>query len=1618
MTIAASIPNVDELKQAWNQTLPFEEQPHYLRFVDAFYTQFPFVDVSQRQKSDMIASLAGSWRSVREFDVSGTKVEVFNPSLKEHGWSCGRTVLTVLQRDMPFLVDSIRLELNRRELPIYVVKSTVYRVERNSEGTVHHFYTEDGPEDDAKGSKEAFVYFEIGIIPEEDERNALAENIRRVLEKVSVVVADYKTMLQKTSELQASIEKQIDRAASEYVSLREDADFINWLGQSHFTFLGYRELDLVNVGGESKLVEKNDERLGIFRLLDEPAADIDANDHTGVAHFYESKTAISFSMSSRRSDIHRSIYPNYIVVKRFSPDGKVIGEGRLIGFFTYSVYSHTPFEIPIVRKKVERIVGRSQWHPTSHDGKALRRIIEIFPRDELFQATEDELFETIMGVAGINERRVVRLFARLDPFENFVTAIAYVPRDIYNTRIRKKIENFVAAEIGAVEHEATTFFSESILARAYFVFRLSGKDIDQQKFANLEANVIELVRAWDDHFEHALIDAHGEAEGLRYFRKFRHAFPIAYQEMFDARETVQDIALMEQLRDSSDIAMNFFQSHNAGKRDLRFKVLRINQPIELSDIIPILENFGLRVLGEHPFSINFFDHDGRQSTVRMHDFSLHLASDVEMSITKLRPIFEEAFAAIWLNRAETDGFNHLVILAELNWREVVVLRTYAAYMKQTQFNFGHDYIADVLALHPKIAKLLISLFHARFDPTNSDTEAEEEIRNSILAELEGVRNLNEDRILRRYVDMISATLRTNFYQVNAEGEAADYLVIKLSPINIPDIPEPRLNFEIFVYSPRIEGVHLRGGKVARGGLRWSDRLQDYRTEILGLVKAQQVKNSVIVPSGAKGGFIAKQIPVNASRDEQFKQGVQCYQKFISGLLDVTDNYIDGKVVSPSNVVCKDDDDPYLVVAADKGTATFSDIANEISLAKQHWLGDAFASGGSQGYDHKAMGITARGAWVSVQRHFRERGLDVQTQDFTVIGIGDMSGDVFGNGMLLSGHICLVAAFNHLHIFVDPTPDAATSFKERKRLFELPRSSWTDYNKELISAGGGIFSRAEKSIAISAEMKKIFSIEHDKLAPHDLINALLKSPVDLIWNGGIGTYVKGEQESHADVGDKANDNLRVNGSELRCKVFGEGGNLGVTQLGRVDFCLSEGACNTDFIDNAAGVDCSDHEVNIKILLAELISAGDLTEKQRNILLEEMTDEVAELVLRNNYRQTQCLSYAESQVAVRSSEYRRLIHSLEDEGRLDRALEFLPDEETLGERNAQGQYLTRPELSVLLSYAKVMLKEEFLNAAIHQDPYIVQFVEGAFPNKLRQRYREQIYSHRLLPEIVATQVANDLINNLGINAVHRLVDSSSVNIFDIAKAYVVARDVFSFEDIQMLIESLDNKVPAKLQMEIFEITVRRVRRATRWFLKNRRNRLEPKQEVEAFKSKLVCIVNEIGNVLEGGAKDAWESRLNYFREFNLDESWCKWLAMPDNLFAGLGMVEAARVADSEVESALSVFYHLHGSLQTDWLATQISSVAVENIWQAKARESLLDELEIQIRRLAVAILGSCRSNEIAACINQNLPADHPSVQRWNELIAELKCVQRYDFAMFSVVNSELIGLASAVQKELEQ
>jgi glutamate dehydrogenase len=1524
------------------------------------------------------------------------------------------TVIEIVTDDMPFLVDSVTALLTAEQLDIHLLVHPLVVVRRDPDGRLVEVAADVEPDDAIDGDLvESWMHIEVDPVRDAEDRERLRGELERVLTDVRRAVEDWHKMRQRALDLAeelAAARTADSRPPVPEKDITDSVELLRWLAHDHFTFLGYREYQLIDTEAGSALEAVPGSGLGILRGENptRPLASMTPEAHEKVTE----KRLLIITKANSRATVHRSAYLDYIGFKVFNEAGEVVGERRFLGLFSTAAYRTSVQELPVVRRKVAEVLERSGLSPRSHSGKDLLQILETYPRDELFQIKTDDLYHAVIGVLRMAGRRQLRVFLRRDGYGRFVSCLIYLPRDRFTTQNRLRMQEILLRELNGVGVDYTTRVSESLLARVHFIVRTDPANPPADVDADLLAEELaDATRLWDDDYRLVLERKLGDEQAKELFVRYADAFPEGYKDGHTPYEALKDLAKLELLEEPGQLAMHMFRKQHVANRspsaaappppstgpegdDVRFKVYRYGEPMMLSAVLPVLHSLGVSVVDEHPYEIDRID--GR---IYLYDFGLELPEGAR-DLAEVRPHVENAFSATWHGEAEVDRFNELVLRGGLTWRQVVVLRAYAKYLRQAGTIYSQEYMEQTFIAYPHLASLLVELFEVRFSPSLELSFEERGLRAKELVtiigrELDEVASLDQDRILRSYLTVIQATLRTSFYQRRTDGRPKPYVAFKLDPKAIPDLPEPRPMYEIFVYSPRFEGVHLRYGPVARGGLRWSDRREDFRTEILGLVKAQMVKNAVIVPVGAKGGFVLKQKP--GDRDE----AVICYQEFITALLDVTDNLVGGEVVPPADVVRHDGDDPYLVVAADKGTATFSDYANEISMAQGFWMADAFASGGSAGYDHKKMGITARGAWESVKRHFRGLGIDTQSEDFTVVGVGDMSGDVFGNGMLLSEHIRLVAAFDHRHIFLDPSPDAATSYRERKRLFELPRSSWDDYNRELISEGGGVFPRTAKSIPISPQVRAVLGIDDsvEQMSPAELMRAILTAPVDLLWNGGIGTYVKGSTESNTQVGDKANDPIRVNGRDVRARVAGEGGNLGWTQLGRIEYARNGGRNFTDFIDNAAGVDCSDHEVNIKILLGAAVADGELTRAERDELLASMTDEVAELVLRDNYDQARALTNALAQAASLLPVHRRMIADLERSGALDRELEALPSDEELAARTDTG--LSAPELAVLMAYVKIVLENEILQDSLPDEPWTAEVLAEYFPTPLRQRYADRMAEHRLRRDIVTTVLVNEVINRGGITFVYRVMEETAASAADVIRAYVVVREVFGLRELWASIEALDNQVPGEVQTGLYLDTRRLLDRAVRWLVSNRRSPLDVTGEIARLRAGVALLLPKLGDLFHGTEREALTGHVDQLVASGVPRELAERSTRLMYSFGLLDVVETAAEIDRDVEEVASVYFTLSDRLRVDALLSKISLLPREDRWQTLARMALRYDLYAALAALTTEVLNSTASDAAPQDrVVQWEQANPTSISRARKAMAEFDD-SRGDLAALSVL-----------------
>lgn len=1648
---------IDRLMKHVFEKLPKEEAALVGNFIKQYYLSVSPEDLSAKSILDLYSAVISHWHYMLHREEGEAKVRVYNPELEQHGWQSTHTVIEIDFDDMPFLVDSIAIELNRLEVNIHlIIHMGNIRVRRDKQGKIIEVLESSQAKTDDTIT-EAAIYVEIDRQSDAKTLDMITQNIRRILYDVRTAVSDWPRMraraLEVVNEIKSSHLKEIPEEL-----FAESVEYLEWLAADHFTFLGVEEYRVEGIGDNREIIRDEKANLGLAKIMHVERIKRSIQDFPPEAkHLIDANTLIILGKTNQRSTVHRPVYMDFIDVKHWDKNGQLIAISRFFGLYTAIVYNSSPRQIPYLRYKVASVLRDSGYTPGGHDDRTLLHILETIPRDDLFQASIDELLVLSMGILHLQERQKIRLFVRKDSFGYYFSCLVFVPRDAYNSQLREKMQEILMKYLHGREVFFSTRLSESSLARIHFVIRVDPKEKIEFDSRDIEKKLVDVGRGWKDELRSVLVEHLGEEQGNELFKRYGSAFPVGYQENYTPRLAVVDIEYFEHLSEENPLTMSLYRPLEDTEDSLRFKLYRINATIPLSDVVPILEKMGLRIISERPYEIT----PKTGPEIWVNDYRMIHPKGQSLDLEAVRIIFQDTFQDVWKGLAENDGFNRLVLAAHLTSREIALLRAYAKYLWQVGFSFSQHSIEDALFSNAHITTALIRLFKSRFDIRSHENEESVSARVSkILEALDSVTNLNEDRILRRYLQIMMATFRTNFFQTQASGLPKSYISFKLDSGKIPELPLPIPLYEIFVYSSRVEAIHLRAAKVARGGIRWSDRREDFRTEILGLMKAQQVKNAVIVPLGAKGGFVVKQIPEEGSREEIMEEVIFCYQTLIRGLLDITDNLKEDGVIKPRDVVSYDEDDPYLVVAADKGTASFSDIANDLSKEYGFWLGDAFASGGSTGYDHKKMGITARGAWESVKRHFNELSLDIQNTDFSVVGIGDMSGDVFGNGLLLSKRIKLVAAFNHQYIFLDPNPDPEHSYQERKRLFELPRSNWNDYNAELISKGGGVHPRSAKSIKLSPEVKRLLEIEQDSLVPNELIRAILKAPVDLLFNGGIGTYVKACTETNADVGDRTNDGLRVNGRDLRCRVVGEGGNLGFTQLGRIEYAKLGGHLNTDAIDNSGGVNCSDNEVNIKILLNDVVERGDLTEKQRNELLIEMQDEVAELVLFNNRRQTEAISVAVSQGEANLELYSRVIDEMVRGGNLDRALEFLPEKEEIAERKAEHMGFTRPEIAVLMAYSKNLLKKSLIASNLPEDPYIAKDLALSFPQPIQNRFAEYLPHHRLKREIIVTRVSNAVINEMGISFVYRLQDETGAEPPDIIRAYTVSRAVFEAPSLHTAITALTGRIESEVQLKMLQEVNRLVRRGARWFLRNRRSNFSITETIELFASDVAKVSQTLSSFFVGDTEEM--TMANSLLESNVPEPLAYRIGGMSAMFSALDIVEAATTHQFSIEKVSVLYYTIGNRLHLGWFREQIKKQPVSNHWEALARAAFRDDLDRQQRNLIIGIMHAnlkengehsishtdrrehgeeeslyiqkfpdrrhrkeevdifrtedseemgAEQKEINRLVDLWMKRHQVMVDRWEYFVSELKSASAVDFTMFAVALRELLDMAQA-------
>jgi glutamate dehydrogenase len=1534
-------------------------------FVSALFGRAAAEDLVAYSAQEIAALARASFGHLQKRVPGVASVRVSNPQPVAGTKSLEAvTVIEICNDDMPFLLDSVLGEIAAQGPTARLVAHPMFTVERDKAGKLLAWKGEAPAK--AKEHRESFIHVHIERIDQERSA-AMEEALRVMLGEVRVAVADWKKMRAEALSAVGDLKDKSRLLPKEEVS--EATAFLEWLLADNFTFLGCREYVFTGEGEKSELDPAYETGLGILR-----ASDVRVLRRGGelvtmtpeLREFMRLPVALIITKANVRSRVHRRVYMDYIGIKRFDAKGKLVGELRIVGLFTSAAYMRSVREIPYLRRKVEKTIARAGFNPESHSGKALLNVLETYPRDELFQIDDDLLYRNALAILELDERPRVRVLVRRDRFDRFVSILAYVPRERYDSTIRARLGAYFADVYKGRVSAFHPFFPDGALTRVHFIIgRDEGVTPDPGR-ATLEAAVGKIVRNWGDGFAQALAAHHEEARANALNLRYREAFSAGYREAFDPETAVADIRALESLSREHPVAINFYRRDPSRAEEANLKAWSFDRPLPLSERVPVLEHMGFSVIDERTYTIEKRS-EGSPSAF-LHDMTLARRSGGAIGLEALDMRLEAALLAVMNGRAESDGFNALVLGTGMAWRDIALVRALARYLRQAGVPYSQDYLWTTLVKHASIAEKIVARFHARFDPrlaieTAERAKKEAAIEADAEAALNTVESLDEDRILRQFFALVRAAIRTNFYQIDRRGDPKATISIKFESRKIDALPLPRPLYEIFVYSPRVEGVHLRFGKVARGGIRWSDRPQDFRTEILGLVKAQQVKNAVIVPVGAKGGFVPKKIPSAAGRDAILAEGIATYDLFITSLLDLTDNIGPEGIIHPPNSVLYDGDDPYLVVAADKGTATFSDAANAIALKHDFWLGDAFASGGSAGYDHKKMGITARGAWESVKRHFREMDVDIRKAPFSVAGVGDMSGDVFGNGMLLERTIKLVAAFDHRDIFIDPAPDPERAWSERKRLFELPRSSWQDYERTLISKGGGVFPRTAKSIPLSPEARALLGIAKGDAAPMEVANAILRMPVDLLWFGGIGTYVRAASETDEKVGDRANDSIRVSAAQLRCKVIGEGANLGMTQRGRIEAAQGGVRLNTDAIDNSAGVNTSDLEVNIKIALSAPVREGKLSDEARNKLLSSMTAEVAALVLRNNYLQTLALSLAERQAADDLGFENRLMQILEARDLLNRGVEFLPGDADIAERRAKKAGLTRPELAVTLAYAKLTLLGDLVSSEVPDDPYLARELVRYFPKPLTDRFPEAVQAHRLRREIIATMLSNSIINRGGPSFVARIADETGAEAAEIAAAFAAVRDSYRMTDLNGEIDALDARVSGKVQLSLYAAVQALLLDRIIWFLRNVPLKKGLAGIVSHYRAGIEETEEKLDAVLSADARESFESRAAELVSNHVPEALARKIARLPLLAAATDVILIADQAKSPVEDAVESYFAAREFLRLDSLVKAAREIDAHDRFDRLALDRALDQIAASERRLAATMLASGKKGKEA-------------------------------------------------------
>jgi glutamate dehydrogenase len=1561
----------------------------FISFVSNFYSQNQDRDFINHSIEDLYKLALQSFEFVKNKKGSKSKIQITKNET--------HSVIDIVNDDKSFLVDSIVSLIESNGFDIQNIIHPIYHIVRDKNGDLVEISDENAEND----NKESVIQVHIVGFLGENEASDLNSKLERILETVAVVVDDWHKIVKETTK----IAKDLSGKIQDKKEAKEIEEFITWIVEKGFIFLGFKEFLYKKNKSNFELEPIEKSSLGVFRSkYDEFRPKVANSSHDEIDFSVKSPFIVEILKSSYKSRIHRLANAERIRIQKFDDKGNAIGEYRLIGLFTSAAYYQSSSSIPLIRDKITRVIKKLNFSKGSHNYKDLISVLEDYPRDELFQIEDAELARIASGIVMICGRHKIKFFARKDKFGRFVSCLVFMPKDRSNSEFREKVRAYIAKRYHGRIADNFVQITESSLVRLHVIIELEDKNIALQE-AEIEKEIIELSKPWKESLKEAVYEKFEGGLAKSLFKKYRNSFSVSYINRFDARRAAIDISRIEMASSQNKVIFNIYKSSDVDENLVELKVYSPQSEIYLSQMMPILESFGLNVIHEHTYIC-----DDNSSKIWIHYFKINLGEKHKFD-EDLKSRFEEAIDLAWTGVLSVGSLNRLIIYSGLNWKEIFMIRAYAKYVYQAGFRHDQEYVSNILVKHENLTKLLVELFDKKFNTAinlsfKKRLELVDEIVQKIKSELNKVSDVSHDETIRKFFAVINATLRTNYYQKSENGCFKGYMSFKLDSKNIPDLPLPVPFAEIFVFSNHMAGIHLRGGKVARGGLRWSDRHEDFRTEVLGLVKAQMTKNAVIVPVGSKGGFVVNKDLTGLSRDEFMKEGILAYQTFLRGLLDLTDNVIASKIIHPKDTILHDESDPYLVVAADKGTATFSDIANAISDEYSFWLGDAFASGGSVGYDHKKMGITAKGAWVSVMRHFAEMGIDTQKQDFTCAGIGDLAGDVFGNGMLLSPHIKLVAAFNHMHIFLDPNPDVKKTFAERQRMFNLPRSSWMDYDKTKISKGGGIFERSAKSIKISKEIKEVLMIEEDEITPDELIEAILKAPVDLLWNGGIGTYVKASSESHADVGDRANDALRIDGVDLRCKVVGEGGNLGFTQKGRIEYAMNGGRINTDAMDNSAGVDCSDHEVNIKIALASAMLSGKITLPQRNKVLESMTADVSALVLNDNYLQTQAVTIAQNQGISSIGVYGQFLKHLEKKGILNREMEFLPSSKELQKRQVEKIGLTRPELCVMLSYAKMEIYQEILSSKLVDDKYFEAELMAYFPVEMQKNFAEEIKNHQLRREIIATQITNFIVNRGGIAFLNQICQESGFKIAEAAKCFIIACESFGLREIWLNIENQSIHVNYRVKAQMFSAVNKLLERSVLWLLRRHLSG-DLTSVIQRFRKIANDLYSILTDAMAQDSKESYEKKYEAYRLNNVENVLAKKIAALDPISSAFDIAEISAKSKFDLSVIAKIYFEVGTRFGLKWLRNTLSEISCDGYWDRLSNKTIIEDFYTYQARIAKQIVDeNCDKKSCGLdSVEDWIKSEGFLVERYDNFINDLRISTSFDVSMFVVALNRL-------------